>query len=773
MVGQAVAERAIVSTGDYMADPAFTHAPETDGVSRDIGIRSMVVAPLVAGDEVFGAMGTFSSRPDAFDPAQIALVRSLADHAAGAMANARLIEALDVSRKELAERAEVERALREIGARISAATDLPAVLQLGVDEAARLLHADGARIDLIDPVSGLLRWAYASGALHPDNSVWPEDPDETLDQGISGQAVVTGQVYRTGDYAADPRFPHGVGADTYVEATGIRSVMSAPLIAERGPFGTLTVFTGTFDAWTDSDAGLLAIIADQAAIALTNARLVDQLATSRGELARTAEAERTLRRIAAEVSAMRDQDEILQSVIDASVALLGATGAMIDLLGGTGMAEAWTSQEAGRRAVSNRELLSEVTLSPDAGVSGRAVQTRHVEWSGSYLDDDRFVHTTARDAFVRESGSTRSSPRRLIHREVVVGAITVYSTRPDAFDATRGGAPARARRPGRRRHRQRRPDPRARAVPREVARRADAERTLREIAARVSAILDPAEVLQQIVEETTPPPRIGRRPDRPLRPGDRRPALVVRGGRGDGRRPRMGHDRAASSPARPSPAPPTRNSARCGRTTTSTDDRFERDNAARAFVTDAGLRSVDRGPTGGRRRSLGHALGRVTQAGAYDEADSDVLTALATQAAIAIRNARLIEELARSARVIARRAEAEQALREIAARITAIREPGDLLQHVVDEAQRLLRADGAVIDQFNPVDPAAGVGVRCGSARPPADAVRQSSLLIGEGLAGTAVALTAGDDRGRLPDGRLPARRVRRCRCRRRPGSAT
>ena len=173
---------------------------------------------------------------------------------------------------------------------------------------------------------------------------------------------MTGQVYRTGDYAADPRFPHGVGADTYVEATGIRSVMSAPLIAERGPFGTLTVFTGTPDAWTDGDAGLLAIIADQAAIALTNARLVDQLATSRGELARTAEAERTLRRIAAEVSAMRDQDEILQSVIDASVSLLGATGAMIDLMGGTGMAEAWTSQEAGRRAVSNRELLSEVTL---------------------------------------------------------------------------------------------------------------------------------------------------------------------------------------------------------------------------------------------------------------------------------------------------------------------------------------------------------------------------------------------------------------------------
>ena len=56
----------------------------------------------------------------------------------------------------------------------------------------------------------------------------------------------------------------------------------------------------------------------------------------------------------------------------------------------------------------------------------------------------------------------------------------------------------------------------------------------------------------------------------------------------------------------------------------------------------------------------------------------------------------------RSRADIARRAEAEQALREIAARITAIREPGDVLQHVVDEAVRLLRADGAVLDLFDP-----------------------------------------------------------------------
>ena len=72
------------------------------------------------------------------------------------MHNVRLIEALDASRSELAKVADRERSLREIGARISAAVDFPAVIQLAVDEAARLFDADGSRIDLIDHETGRL-----------------------------------------------------------------------------------------------------------------------------------------------------------------------------------------------------------------------------------------------------------------------------------------------------------------------------------------------------------------------------------------------------------------------------------------------------------------------------------------------------------------------------------------------------------------------------------------------------------------------------------------
>src|SRR6187455_3375321 len=82
MFGQATATRSVVVTSDYSNDASFRHSPGADRVVDDLGITSMVVAPLVAGDEVFGGLGTFSHRTDAFDAAQIALLRSLAEHAA-------------------------------------------------------------------------------------------------------------------------------------------------------------------------------------------------------------------------------------------------------------------------------------------------------------------------------------------------------------------------------------------------------------------------------------------------------------------------------------------------------------------------------------------------------------------------------------------------------------------------------------------------------------------------------------------------------------------
>ena len=136
----------------------------------------MVVAPLKAGDEVFGALGTFSRHNDAFDAADVALVRSLAEHAASAMANQRLIEELDRSHRELdrsrsdrrAGRTPSRRCARSPRASPRCAT-LPRSSRQVVELASRLVRGEGAILDLLDPETGNLRWAYDDG-LRPASS---------------------------------------------------------------------------------------------------------------------------------------------------------------------------------------------------------------------------------------------------------------------------------------------------------------------------------------------------------------------------------------------------------------------------------------------------------------------------------------------------------------------------------------------------------------------------------------------------------------------------
>ena len=211
--------------------PSSPTRPRPDRVVATSGIRSMVVAPLVSGEEVFGALGTFAHgrRPSA--PSQIALVRALADHAAAAMANARLIEALDRPAASWPQRAEVERSLREIAARISAA-DRPAggppARASTRRPACSTPRAPGSTSST--RALGLLRWAYASG----------DSPARR--RGVAGRPgrdarpghLRPGGRHRPG--VLDRRLPQGhalparrSGGRATSPASGIHSVMAAPL----------------------------------------------------------------------------------------------------------------------------------------------------------------------------------------------------------------------------------------------------------------------------------------------------------------------------------------------------------------------------------------------------------------------------------------------------------------------------------------------------------------------------------------------------------------
>jgi len=434
LFGMAVTTGTVQSTGDYLVDARFRHSASTDEVVHDVGLRSLVAAPLRIDRDIVGALGVFSTRADAYGPAQQALVRSLAEHAAVHIRSTELIRELGAARRQLSRRSRVERTLREITAELAALRDPASVLQRTVDAAASLLRADGARIDLSDDRSGALLWGYdahtgARPALGPiDGDSAEFDPDE----GITGRAARLGRPVWTGDYLTDPRFVHREALDAFARGNGIRSAMAAPIAAETGVLGTLTVYTGRPDAYDKADAELLTALSDQASLAITNAHRIEALTRSRSELAERAELERGLREITAGITAERDVDAVLHRIAVEASRLTGNDRVFINLLNDPGSPTAWTWYSPTETGTDPWDPFDAMSL--QEGVTGRAITDRRTFISGGYLEDDRFVHRPGPDAYMRDEGLRSVIAVPIFDGDTPLGALWAESTEPDAFD---------------------------------------------------------------------------------------------------------------------------------------------------------------------------------------------------------------------------------------------------------------------------------------------------------------------------------------------------
>jgi PAS domain S-box-containing protein len=432
--GMAVARREVTVTGDYLADDRFPHAPGPDRWAEQIGLRSVVAAPIVAADEPFGALGAYSSTGDAFKEAEIALVAALAGHISAAIANSRLIAELEASESQLARRAESERALREIAARIGGIQEPARVLQQVVDESVGLLGSDGAIIYLLDEATGVLRWAHDAGISGAGERRWVRRLQMPVGAGIFGRAVAERRAVLTADYPVDESFVHTPPADRVVREVGIRSMAVAPLLTGDRPVGALGVYATRQDAYGSADLALLQTLADNAATAIANARLIEELGASRAELARRVEAEQALRAITGRITALRDPAEVLQLVVDEAARLLGADGARIDLVDAGSGALHWAFGHSGIDRELELSPGEEEQVDPSEGISGRAVIERRVVVSGDYLADQSFLHRPWSDRYVREHGIRSVLAAPLSADSGAIGALTIHAGRVDAFD---------------------------------------------------------------------------------------------------------------------------------------------------------------------------------------------------------------------------------------------------------------------------------------------------------------------------------------------------
>jgi GAF domain-containing protein/HAMP domain-containing protein len=223
-------------------------------------VRSQLCVPLKAKEAVIGVLSVESDQPNAFDRSDLAVLQSLANQAAVVIENVRLFEAEQ-------RRAEQFRVVTEVGRHITSILDADELLE----EIARLLkEAFGYYLITIGVIEGDEVVFKAGAKTH-----WPEPqfrpaPVKLGGRGITAWVASTGEPLLVPDVSQEPRYIH------WPDAAETRSELAVPLKTKTLVIGVLNVESDRLNAFDESDLEVLQSLANQAAIAIENARLYEQ-----------------------------------------------------------------------------------------------------------------------------------------------------------------------------------------------------------------------------------------------------------------------------------------------------------------------------------------------------------------------------------------------------------------------------------------------------------------------------------------------------------------
>jgi len=286
-----------------------------------LGLTSVLGVPLAVRDRLVGTLLVGARRPHAFGAEAVGLAEAVAQLVAPALDRAALrdeMERLYAGALQAKARAD---ALAAVGQAISASLDLDEVLALLVERAAAATGASAASVLQRDPVTGILRFRRAHGFSTQFWQALALPPGA----GLVGEALATGQPQWTPDIQADVRFPLPDDVRSLNIAEGVRGILSVPVRGPEGPYGVLNLYRRDRHTFDEEEVAFAMRIAEQAALAIENARLYQEERSRSRDLAALIRTGQTL-------TASLDLAQILETIVASAVELTGAGVAYLQLV---------------------------------------------------------------------------------------------------------------------------------------------------------------------------------------------------------------------------------------------------------------------------------------------------------------------------------------------------------------------------------------------------------------------------------------------------------
>jgi two-component system NtrC family sensor kinase len=386
--------------------------------------------PILKDGEPIGYLSIYRREVHPFDDRQIELLVSFAAQAVIAIENTRLLNELRERTDDLTESLEQQTATSEVLRVISSSPgELGPVFHALLENATRICEAKFGTLNLYDgSVFEIASHynvppAFVETGLH--NVIRPHPSS------AHAKVVQTAQVVHIEDLTRTTPYREGDPAVTAIgDLGGARTIVIVPMIKDDRLVGTIVIYRQEVRPFTDKQVELLTNFADQAVIAIENARLLKELHQRTDDLSESLQQQTATADVLKVISRSTfDLQTVLNALVQSAIRLCEADMAAIHKQQGQGYQE--IAAQGFPEDYSSFLAKNLPFEAAEGSVLGRTVQQMHPIQVEDVLADPNYTFLEGQ----KRAGFRTVLGVPLIREGVPLGVMTLMRKTPKPFTA--------------------------------------------------------------------------------------------------------------------------------------------------------------------------------------------------------------------------------------------------------------------------------------------------------------------------------------------------
>ena len=231
--------------------------------------QAFLSVPVINKGRVIGVINIQHKKPHEYSESTISLIKTIADQIGSAIENARLYD--EMKKKAL----QIE-ALSALSKNIASNLYLKEILQLIVTMTAELMQSKICSIMLLSPDKKELI-IEATQSLSQE---YISKPNISVNNSISGRAILQKRPVSVLDVTREPDFLYPEMA----RKEGLCSLLSVPMMVKEDVIGIINCYTEKPHEFSEEETAIVQAVANQAAIAIQNTQLMEELVETKKAL---------------------------------------------------------------------------------------------------------------------------------------------------------------------------------------------------------------------------------------------------------------------------------------------------------------------------------------------------------------------------------------------------------------------------------------------------------------------------------------------------------